>query len=183
MYCFARWKRPTANGRAPALPRGVGYLLLADCGHGSEWSLFSLSASLEKPPRGSITASSELTTLLHCAEGFPPALALAREALPREGNLDWDPEQISRSLTQLLRRFLREQPHAPYVLIECRTQETGYRSLGEFCWALDLRTEPQTGRAMVRWVSHDFFIYTNGADDFLIPPRARQRLLLGAQSS
>lgn len=69
------------------------------------------------------------------------------------------------------------QPSAPFVLAERRTREIGYARAGEFYWILRL-VPATTGEAgdRVEWVSDDFFVYTNPADDFELTPALVRRL-------
>ncbi|HEY3445224.1 MAG TPA: hypothetical protein VGK67_02625 [Myxococcales bacterium] len=186
MYVFARWKH-TRQGWHPAVPRGWGFLLLAECGRGdgrpSEWCLLSISKDSISRTKGLVKVDPMLRALLDSALRYPPAMALTRRDLERTGNPQWGPSAMGARLARLLRHHLRAQPRAPGVLLEARSTETGYLESGEFVWALEHLIDPCSRRAVVRWVSSDFFVYTNLARDFRLTPELRSQLEQRSQTS
>ncbi len=177
MYCFTRWKR-SSRGARPNLPNGLSFRVVASPGRDADWCLVSLSARLDSVPRDALPVPSSLRRLLVSGESFSPALALASAELERRGESRWAPEEIAEFLSNALRRYLRRQAAAGYVLAEARREDVGYLDPGEFVWILSLRRDPTSQRLLALWVSSDFSIYENPASDFRIPKAARKLLAL-----
>jgi hypothetical protein len=175
MYVFAPWKTVRGRGRQPALPRGLGFSVLADCGIKSQWALVSISR--DRAPLGTIPVDHELDQLLFSAVRYPPALALARPAFERDARPHWSPKRLAATFADLLRLHLRAQHRSHFVLAEALVDELGYLTSGEFVWLLTL-TRDHGKHDLVRWVSSDFQIYTNPARHFRISPAMRKLLYL-----
>jgi hypothetical protein len=97
MYCFTRWKR-SARGAAPDLPKGRSFSVLTDSGRHSEWCLVFLSTGVGALPTQVEPVPPMLRSLLESGRSFPPA--------------------ISEFMVRVLRRNLRRQSSAGYVLAE-----------------------------------------------------------------
>lgn len=100
---------------------------------------------------------------MESGEVYPPALALARAELSNcPAGRFATPEAFMQYYGDALRRHLRQQPHAGFVLAEAVRDEVGYLARGRFYWILGVQSAAQ----VVQWVSDDYFVYENPAADF-----------------
>lgn len=148
----------------PNLPEHYGFGLLADFGRDSEWAIYNVKFLEDKPTADGLEiVPDDLCVLLYSAEAYSPALAIARDAMARR----WQGNAPSRAefavcYVEILRRLLKAQADSPYRLAEVLVEELGYLAKGEFVWILRYDAPSHE----VSWVSSDFFVYRNSADDF-----------------
>jgi len=163
-YYFADWMASPQEGRELQIPDSLEYRLLASPGCYAPWAICYVGLSVDQTlAPGFREVSDELFVLLTSAEGYPPAMALARNEVGKK----WDglrptQQQFAASLAESLRQHLREQPQVNYRLAEAVREDLGYLSKGEFCWVLQY----SPALKKVRWVSSDYFVYENAASDF-----------------
>ena len=167
---YVKWGR---NSR-PALPDGTGFLLLAAPGCDPRWGVFAVDRELQ-PSDQVRPVPIELQRLLQAAEQYPPAMALARDAL----SIEFDGEQPTDELfciryAACLDEYLTQQGSAPYVFAKAIGDELGYLRRGEFYWVLRYLRGSRT----VAWVSSDYFVYHNPVSDFDLSPDQLDALLL-----
>lgn len=173
-YYFVR-RTQTRFGFGPDLPRGLGFLEMADPGSASPWALYRCDRR-RRLGRSMRAVSRELQTLLWSGEAYPPAFALARNDLKRRGRRGpMTLAEFKRSYATFLRRRLRAQATSRHVLAESTVDDVAYRRKGEFCWVL---------RAPARlieicWVSSDYFIYECRASEFKLPVNWPRRVPRG----
>ena len=84
------------------------------------------------------------------------------------------PEEFCDVYRELLIEHLRQQPAAPYVLVEALGEEPGYLTRGQFYWVLRYLR----GANAVQWVSADYFVYENAVSDFALSDEQLSDLLL-----
>jgi hypothetical protein len=165
---------PSGRGSGPALPDRIGFLLLAAPGYDSQWGLFAVDT--EVPRSEHVRAvSAEVDNAVQSAERYPPALALARNAVASQFDSQHptDDEFCGRYV-QCLLEHMGQQAAAPYVFAEAIGDELGYLTRGQFYWVLRYLRGPE----MVDWVSSDYFVYQNPASDFDLSPVEVDALLL-----
>ena len=185
MYYFVHW-RPARNGRGrePDLPEDVDFFLLADAGRHTDWGIFR--CWFEEPPPSTQRirrVPEQLATLIASGKSYPPALALARSQGERRFHGQRpSQETFARFYTACLQTHLRAQKDAPYILAEATRQEIGYLENGEFCWILEYGTNKK-GQDVVWWVSDDYHVYTNLAEDFILSDSDKIRLRDGIKKS
>jgi hypothetical protein len=155
---------PTSHGAAPALPPGVGFLLMAGPGYNPPWGIFSCSTEVA-PSEHVHPLPEDVLRTIWAAEHYPPALALARDTITGEfeGRLPTR-EVFAARYAELLREHMRQQPEAGYLFTEATGDEPGYLTRGMFYWVLLYSAE--TG--LVSWVSSDYFVYQNSSSDFAL---------------
>jgi hypothetical protein len=173
MYCFVDW-RSTPSGKEPILPEVNGFLLLAEPGRDSSWGLFDVDFVEDEPQaKGVEPVPEELDALLGSAEGYPPALALARDEIEKKTKAKLHcRDEFARSYSELLRKHMTAQPTSRYVLAEVATGQLGYKHEGEFSWVIGFIPEQN----LVKWVSWDYCVYTDPASDFRLLPKQRGEL-------
>lgn len=185
MYYFVHWRPArSGQGREPDLPEDVGFFLLADAGWDTDWGVFRCWFEEAPPSTQRIRRVPEqLATLIASGESYPPALALARTQVGRHFS-GQSPSQrtFAQFYIACLQRHLRAQKDAPYILAEATRQEIGYLESGEFCWVLEYGTNKQ-GQDVVWWVSDDYHVYTNLAEDFILSDSDKIRLRDGIKKS
>lgn len=165
----------TRRGISPQLPRGVGFLEMADPGIASPWALYRCDWR-RRLGRFMREVPDALRTLIRSGERYPPALAFARNDITRLGRRRgrMTRAEFVRWYTASLRRHLRSQRSARHVLAESRVDDTGYRRKGEFCWVVR-----RPARLMeICWVSSDYVVYECRASEFRLPrgwPRRRTK--------
>src|SRR5689334_4811523 len=118
----------TRRGISPQLPRGVGFLELADPGIASPWALYRCDWR-RRLGRFMREVPDELGTLIRSGERYPPALAFARNDISRLGRRRrrMTRAEFVRSYAASLRRHLRSQRSTRHVLAESRVDDSGYR--------------------------------------------------------
>lgn len=162
------------SGRGPVFPEDVGFIELASPGRSRDWALYSYTLDGPVGWEPDYPVSGQLAALLHRAEGFPPALAVARVRM----NQLFDEKRPSRAeflgayeaaLSSALGRPWRQRPLLTRVLRE----ELGYLNSGDSVWLMgSSRADPDR----VLWISDDYHFYSNPRSDFDLPPARLARL-------
>jgi hypothetical protein len=165
---------PAEHGSAPALPKGIGFLLLAAPAFDPEWGLFEVDRELVVSDQVRAVPRYTEDALLS-AMRYPPAVALARDAMSNEfdGQQPTDAEFCAR-YAECLREHMTLQPTAPYLFVKATADEPGYLTAGQFYWVLRYLRGSDT----VAWVSSDYFVYHNAAADFDLSSEQADALLL-----
>jgi hypothetical protein len=161
-YYFIDWEH-TEQGYRPAIPEDLPFLMLAEPGAASEGATFGLfecdfPEGVERPDSVH-RVPSELAELIDSAKDYPPALALVRHDPRLRASLSSPPE-FGKVLGELLVNQLHEQIAAPFFLAKARRTEVGYKDAGGYYWIVGYDGEK------VRWVSRDYHVYTDLAEDF-----------------
>ena len=162
------------NEYAPAIPRGVGFNLIAAPAHDARWGLFCVWAEVPLSHQVRVVPPSTALAVIS-AERYPPAFALARNIVAEEfdGQVVTD-EMFCARYAECLRDIMRQQEGAPYVLAEAINDELGYLQSGQYYWVVRYLR----GAEKVAWVSDDFHVYHNPASDFALSAAQLERLLL-----
>lgn len=162
-YWFANWVDSPEGGKEPLLPANDGFLYLSDFGPSARWGLFRVWLADDEPATQGLEAvPDDLAVLLDSGMAYPPALASREDMKRRWHGGNPSRKEFALSLVDALTQRLRAQPHAPYRLAQAVVDELGYLSRGQYVWVLSYDPGPST----VSWVSSDYFIYKNPADDF-----------------
>lgn len=173
-FAFVPWAW-TRRGWTPRLPKRVGFLLLAEPDNGSvphtpaesRWALFRLEAGdgIDAPTAEPVPRP--LATLLHSAESYPPAMALAREAVSRDTATPLSRTVFTRRLAWLIRRYLADQRTSGYLLARAVRRQSGYILRGDWYWIVAYDQE----RDVVYWVSAWCFqVYGDNRSYFDVAP-------------
>lgn len=160
---------PGGEGFEPDLPEDGSYLVLAHCPDLSVISLDAHSGVSGLDP--SLEVDPELHSLLLSGQRYPPALALARRDSEGTGLTGTSFVEAYRAA---VRHHLSEQSKAGYHLAEAVGDEPGYLTPGEWYWVTGSSVSDSGVR--VRWVSDDYFVYTNALSDFAIDDDTADRL-------
>jgi hypothetical protein len=170
MYYFIRWKH-TEEGYVPDIPEGIGFLMLADSGRacdGAAFALFRCCLPDGYEGSGSVNqVSNDLVELLHSAEDYPPALALARKDI--ESDESRSETEFSKKLVERLTFYLQEQTHSPFFMAQARKTKIGYKHAGGYYWIVGDRDRS------VLWVSRDYHVYSDPLGDFGLDPDEMER--------
>jgi hypothetical protein len=163
MYCFIKLKKTACGSTAPDIHNDIDFLLIADAKQLADYELYDCSIAADTElPSSIIPVSMELNILLHSAEHFPPALAIARETiedcLPENASID----TFSQHLVSILGDLLTRQNELPYFMGKAKTSEIGYSCSGGFYWIINYSEETK----QVSWVSRDYFIYKDSIENF-----------------
>lgn len=162
-YVLARWVQ-TPDGWEPTLPPECGFLCLAG-GTRSSVGLFSILDEVEPGELVSRVPKS-LAYLLDSAQGYPPALASAREHMDRLGAME--PLEFASEMERVLREALLQQRDRNHCLIASRIDETGYRSAGDFVWVVSYNAGRKGSE--VTWISSDYQFYCDDVESFDVDP-------------
>lgn len=163
MYAIASLARTEDGSWAPRLPSNSGFLEIACPGGNRHWALYSVDVNYPvDPPKGFQQVQGLLRAAMDSAEGYPPAFALAREALRSEQTNPATRRGFLLLYERLLRQHLADQPSSRYFLAEAQRDEPGYLTRGDFVWIVGYA--PAT--KIVRWVSSDYHVYANHLDFF-----------------
>ena len=169
MYYFIRWKH-TRHGYTPDIPEGTSFLMLAEPGRardGAEIALFRCDLPDGYDKSEAITEVSDaLVELLHSAEDYPPALALAREDL--ESGASRSAMEFSKRPAERLTFYLQEQARSPFFLAKAKKTELGYKHAGGYYWLVGSKDES------VLWASRDYIVYDAPLGDFEIDAKEIQ---------
>ncbi len=181
MYCFIDWVETRGEGFRPDLPDGVGFTLLAEPGQEVNenkltWAIFRTRIPYDDRadyPQCEFV-SAELDGLIRSGETYPPALAFARDDMQHLTAADVSRADFARIYTEQLRFHLLEQRKRRFFLAEAR-ESGGFKSAGTFYWIVASNTD----QTAVRWISSDFFVYTDAfnafdIDDAIINVRTRK---------
>ena len=164
MYYFIDWKRGRGASE-PDLPEGPGWLLLAEPCQKATWGLFAcpfLEDDGGPLPSTVLPVPDRLAALLESAEGYPPALALARQHLGGRP-IPTPPRSVfADELARLLRIHLGHQHASPFFMAEARVAAPGRRREGAFYWIIGYDPEAQT----IRWVSNTYEIHRDPVEFF-----------------
>ena len=136
--------------------------MLAEPANESTYALYRLAVPPETTVPSARPVPDELMALLWSAEGYPPALAMARDAVEHRDVPEPEPDAFLRHYADALRLFLGQQRAAPYFLARAIKDQPGYLTAGAWYWLVG-RTP---GGKRVGWVSSDYHVYTDSADHF-----------------
>lgn len=170
MHVIVPWIHHGEDGWSPDLPEDLpGYLVMFSLRR----AIAVVDVSCDDPAMlRPFAASDELSALLESVRRYAPAFARARhraENMPSTTS----PVAFLRRLGVILAEELERQPTDRATLVRTRVDELGYRSKGEFVWALKL--SPDGTR--LTWATDDGCWYTDDAAGFDIPEHVRLRLL------
>ena len=178
MYYFVDFRRVhEGEGWEPDLPEDSGFLLMADPPD-AKWGIYRCGWLEEEIERDwpVIPVDEQLLRMLKSGEHYPPALAKARNEIEKRYRSETcDKATFGAEYAAAIERHLEAQRSANYVLAKAVTDETGYLRKGAYYWVLSY-TRPQTGPAFVEWVSGDYFVYRNLAEDFELSEDDKRRL-------
>lgn len=165
---------PFHTGWAPALPDGTGFMLLAAPGiDPMPWGLFLCDE--EVAPSAKVRSVTEtVSTAVERGTAYPPALALARDEMTATFSTVPTDQEFCQHYVESVERHLKLQSSAPYLLAEAAADDGHYLTKAHFYWVLRYLR----GSASVRWVSSDYFVYQNPADDFVLTDEQLDSLLL-----
>ncbi len=173
-YCTMELQKGP-DGWAPNFPDGVGFLLLGDPGGESTWGLYAYTvndAHREWHPDDPI--GPELAALIESARRYAPALALARDKITDLFSARMaDRAEFLAAFQAALTAYLRALPDSGYLMAPAVREEVGYLVPGEWYWILGFTSSRQDS---VRWVSDDFFVYTNPNNHFDLTEGRLERL-------
>lgn len=114
-----------------------GLLLIADSPY--NYSIYRVSSINENNlPKGIEKLSLELITLLQSSEGYRPAIALAREEVNKicDRRNPIQKKEFSNLYTEIVKKYLLEQPYKNYFLAEFLLDSSDDFSLNEFVWII-----------------------------------------------
>ncbi len=160
---------------SPIFPDSVGWLLLADY-EKSTWNLYECSTNNDKwSPNYPVTK--ETYKLIDLAkEEFPPALALMREEISLKTDfVSDDLIAFEKLISDVLKKYLAMKDDNKFILAEVNNEEIGYLYKDEIYWVLGLSAKNPN---YVKWVSDDYFVYTNHIDDFLLTQKQKDNLTI-----
>jgi hypothetical protein len=163
-YVLARWVQ-TPDGWVPALPPECDFGCLAGGGVGATVGLFSIIDEVEPGELVSGVPES-LAYLLDSAQGYPPALAFAREHMDRLGAME--PFEFAAEMERVLREELLKQRDRNDCLVASRVDEVGYRSAGDFVWVVSYNAGRKGSE--VTWISSDYQFYCDDVESFDVDP-------------
>ena len=176
-YCFIEWE-DTEEGKMLKLPDDMPFLLIAGDPEISDWGLFEceLPDDYEFEDNTIELVPEELDILLYSSTTYPPAIALAREEIEitarKMGNITR--EFFTEMFSKILKQYLQLQKYSPNFLAESLIDEDDYLSKGGFYWIIGFDTETND----VKWVSDDYYIYENPAEDFGLDPQKLRNLFM-----
>ena len=176
MYYFVEQKPAVdGDGTEPDLPDEAGFLLISSPGN-LPWGIYRIRSFDRWHERHPSVSRVPLTLeeLLISAEGYPPALALAKHEMDDLFREDFTTrEQLAHEMTLSLRSLFEGQSESPYVLAKSLKEESGYRSAGEFVWLV--RTLGDEAERVL-WVSGDYELYADAACEFELSQKAIDKL-------
>ena len=175
-YGYANWEPDPSGGRGPKLPPNHGFLLVAEPGYASEWALFRVDLADYTRREGLTPITDELDGLLLSGEMYPPALALARdEVMEHFSGRVASHAEFDGFYRERLRHHLAAQDTAGYLMARCLRGQGIYLRKDSYYWLIDYMPE----REAVRWVSSDYFVYTDPASDFEVTTQRLAQLPSG----
>ena len=176
-YRFVPW-RPSPlvegdeeQGCEPDLPDHIYSELLALMGNEPDANLPHPAIHLVRwpadapEPAGLKAVSEELALLLEAGMMYPPAIAIARDAVGWFGEVKEESEaEAAARFTNALRDEIENQRNRPFFLAKSLVWHyTAYVQPGDYCWIL--RYDPSQEEALW-YVSHDYFAYTCSVEEF-----------------
>ena len=119
----------------------------------------------ESEPQGLKPVSEELATLLEAGRIYPPAIAIARNAIGwLSGTEDASQAESVKRFTIALRDELENQRSRPFFLAKSLVwHHIAYVQPGDYCWIL--RYDPKREEPLW-YVSRDYFAYTCPVEEF-----------------
>lgn len=137
---------------------------MADSGPNASWAVFDVCFVGDRPVAAGLEAvPQDLRILLDSAKAYSPAMAIAcHDVAHRSQEREPSRSDFAASLADALREQLRAQPDSQYRLARAAVDKLGYLAKGGYVWVLGYNSVSRK----VSWVSHDFQIYQNPADDF-----------------
>jgi hypothetical protein len=164
-----------ADGLGPDIPEEVGFLELAEPVVGaSSYALYRLDVPEAVVVPKAQAVPEDIEVLIWSGEGFPPALAQARDAVALGSGAEPRPDDFLRRFGGHLTELLSAQRGSQAFLARCVEGQPGYLTPGAWYWLLD-RTEDGS---RVRWVSSDYHVYTDPTSTFDVRPDLVLRLPL-----
>lgn len=149
-------------GHAIAL-EAVPLLLIAAPHEHPQWGVYASRSALAEHP-GITPVDGTLAAIIDDALNCPPALALARQDMLDLVAEDPDRDAFLAAWKRALVDRLSAAPLAGHALRTARGDFGPDLLRGERYWVLDAR--PGDGRAQVRWVSRDYWVYSASAEWF-----------------
>jgi hypothetical protein len=140
----------------------VGFLLLAGVEPPLDWGLIECTQDIP----GSdvlIPVAAETSQAIDAGKRYPPALALAREAVDAEaraGTLGH--EALAARYAQAVEEQLRREADGDWVLARAVCTEPGYLRKGDLYW---VRPSSVAG-GTISWVAWNYFVYRNPVSGF-----------------
>jgi hypothetical protein len=163
---------PDGVGFAPALPEGIGFVLLAGPDSDPAWGIFICGAEVQSTPLVAALPA-EIEKILESGRRYPPALALARDEVSEfPGGAERRAEFVAH-YAERVAHHLNNQAAVPYTLAEAVVDEPGYLLRGRHYWVLRYLH----GDDAVQWVSDDYQVYQNRAADFRLTAGQRKALV------
>jgi|GEM_PF-2263421 len=176
-YRFVPWRQAPVwdggeeQGFEPALPDNIYSELLAFMGdepesHSPYPALYLVRWPSDAPePPGMQSVSNELALLLEAGMSYPPAIAIARNAVRRPRGIgEANPAEAAERFTSALREEIENQRNRPFFLAKSLVWHyIAYVKPGDYCWIL--RYDP-TKKEPLWYVSRDYFAYTCPVGEF-----------------
>ncbi len=176
-YRFVPWRRESGReggeeqGVESDLPDHIYFELLAFLGSDPSSGLNHPALGLvrwpenEPEPQGLEPVSEELAILLEAGQIYPPAIAIARDAVGwLSGTEDVSQTEAVKRFTNALRDELENQRNRPFFLARSLVWHyTAYVKPGDYCWIL--RYDP-TEEEPLWYVTRDYFAYTCPVEEF-----------------
>lgn len=176
-YRFVPWRlSPLVEGDEeqgvePDLPDHIHSELLAFMGHdpvsGASYPALHLVRWPNNAPEplGMKPVSEELALLLRAGMIYPPAIAIARDAVGWFGEVKEESDaEAAERFTNALREEIENQRNRPFFLAKSLVWHyIAYVKPGDYCWIL--RYDP-TQEEPLLYVSRDYFAYTCRVEEF-----------------
>ena len=176
-YCFVSWRQipervgDEEQGVEPDLPDHIHCELLAFLGNEPVSGLHYPALGLvrwpknESAPQGLKPVSEELAVLLEAGVIYPPAIAIARDAVGwLSGTEDASEAAAVERFTNALRDELENQRNRPFFLAKSLVWHyIAYVKTGDYCWILGYDASE---KEPLWFVSGDYFAYTCHAEEF-----------------
>jgi hypothetical protein len=162
MYYIANWKQ-TDEGFVADLPECSGYCVIAEPAGSPTFAILHINIPKDEMSHPGVEALSlELGGLIHSAEQYAPALAIARAEMRRKYSACR--ATFAADFSQNLKNQLALQRQSPYFLAAVRRTQAGYKYQGDFYWIVGYYPD-RVGRE-ISWVSGDYYIYQDALEDF-----------------
>ena len=118
-----------------------------------------------------LQVDNELNYLFDSARGYLPALAIAKACFEIQSDGISESEFVG-SVKSQLERALHDQPTSRATIVRSRSDEVGYRSAGEFVWALRVNANSQ----QLTWIASDGCVYIDDLHTFEVSETQLHRL-------
>jgi hypothetical protein len=175
-YLIADWISAANGERKPDLPPSVDYSLYAEPSpRDASFGLFRVSvAPKDLISQSVLTIDSRLQAQIRAAEGFPPALALAREETARRiSGPNIAKTRFTITYLEVLEEMLAAQDVSPFFLARAKVDEPGLFCRGGFYWLIGHDPQQRT----VKWVSDDYYVQIAPQASFEVPSYQLPRLM------